>query len=231
MTVEAVEAAMAECREMGEEAFRSHYGFHKSRRYRLLHEGREYDSKPIAAVAFRHIEGFKRALRSGELSGGESSPDAAGSLLRALDFTVVTLAAPYSGWRHAEAEADVDLSHDQSLEDLLEGVVEGRKILREHLSRERKSAKLAKKLKAQRLREHGRLACEVCEFDFSHVYGSHGHGYIEAHHRNPLSSVAEDVVTTMADLSLVCANCHRMLHRSSLTISLKALKRLLKAPL
>ena len=217
---------MAECRRMGEVAFRSHYGFHKSRKYRLVHDGREYDSKPIAAVAFKYVKGSGRALQPDELSGGESSPDAAGSLLRALGFTVAKSAAPYSAWLHDEA--DFDLGDDQSLEGLQDGVVEGRKILREHLSRERNSAKLAKALKAQRLREHGRLACEVCEFDFSSAYGNHGHGYIEAHHRTPLSSVSEDVVTTMADLSLVCANCHRMLHRSALTMSLKELRRLLK---
>lgn len=58
------------------------------------------------------------------------------------------------------------------------------------------------------------LACEVCSFDFEMRYGSRGRGYIEVHHKNPLH-VTGEVVTELEDLALLCANCHRMVHRGS----------------
>ena len=64
-------------------------------------------------------------------------------------------------------------------------------------------------------RIHG-YACQVCHFDFSQAYGDIGIGYIEAHHVVPLSQLdpAEEVVLSPEDdFAVVCANCHRMLHR------------------
>lgn len=58
------------------------------------------------------------------------------------------------------------------------------------------------------------LACEVCSFDFEMKYGRRGRGYIEVHHKNPLH-VTGAVVTELEDLALLCANCHRMVHRGS----------------
>ena len=39
--------------------------------------------------------------------------------------------------------------------------------------------------------------------------------YIETHHKVPLSELKEDQIaeTFVDDLALVCANCHRMLHK------------------
>ena len=49
---------------------------------------------------------------------------------------------------------------------------------------------------------------------FAEVYGDLGASYIEAHHRQPLSSLDEPRPPTSADFAMVCANCHRMLHRT-----------------
>lgn len=63
------------------------------------------------------------------------------------------------------------------------------------------------------IRNHG-LSCAVCGFDFEKIYGEVGKGYIEVHHRKPLSSVNQEVVIDpKEDLITVCSNCHRMLHR------------------
>lgn len=59
----------------------------------------------------------------------------------------------------------------------------------------------------------GRLECEVCGFDFATRYGDLGTGFIEAHHILPLAA-AGPATTRLADLALVCSNCHRMLHRA-----------------
>lgn len=71
------------------------------------------------------------------------------------------------------------------------------------------------------------IACEVCEFDFERSYGERGRGYIEVHHVTPLH-VSGVVETRLEDLVLLCANCHRMVHRSG-WIRPEELGRLLQA--
>ena len=56
------------------------------------------------------------------------------------------------------------------------------------------------------------LACEVCNFDFSKVYGERGKDYIECHHTIPVHRMKEGDKTKLSDLALVCSNCHRMIH-------------------
>lgn len=60
---------------------------------------------------------------------------------------------------------------------------------------------------------HG-SACNVCGFDFSAVYGPLGHGYIEVHHRVPVSQMgASYIVDPIRDLVPLCSNCHAAVHR------------------
>lgn len=93
------------------------------------------------------------------------------------------------------------------------GAPEGRLLLRSHLARER-SRKLRKQ-KIDSVRKAGRsLACEVCDFDFEQRYGERGKGYIECHHVVPLHQAGEGR-TKLSDLALICANCHRMIHRKA----------------
>ncbi|MEU9435736.1 HNH endonuclease [Streptomyces sp. NPDC048252] len=89
---------------------------------------------------------------------------------------------------------------------------EGQLLRRWALYRERNKPLRDQKIRAA-LEEGVSLRCEVCSFDFTAAYGDLGDGYIEVHHRLPLhiSGVTE---TRMADLALLCANCHRMCHRS-----------------
>ena len=94
-----------------------------------------------------------------------------------------------------------------------DGIREGRLLYRRHRARERNRALVTKK-KRQVLSRGEPLACEVCGFDYAVVYGNRGEGYIECHHLVPLAEAGEST-TSLTDLALVCANCHRMLHRSS----------------
>lgn len=97
-------------------------------------------------------------------------------------------------------------------EDLDETFPEGRILTRLHLRRER-NQRLVKRKKEQVLRETGRLACEVCDFDFASTYGDLGAGVAECHHLIPLAELPEQTETRLSDLAVVCANCHRILHR------------------
>jgi 5-methylcytosine-specific restriction protein A len=111
--------------------------------------------------------------------------------------------------RLAIEDLEVDLIR---LDDEDEDAEEGALKLRVHYARER-IPKLAAKKKAQVLERHGALRCEVCAFDFRAVYGALGNGYIEAHHTRPVAKLTAGERTKVSDLALVCANCHRMLHR------------------
>jgi hypothetical protein len=90
---------------------------------------------------------------------------------------------------------------------------EGRSRYRKHRVRER-SPVLRRMKKQQVLAEAGRLACEACGFDYRARYGSLGDYFIECHHTTALAE-GEERDTTLEDLSLLCANCHRMIHRTS----------------
>ncbi len=106
---------------------------------------------------------------------------------------------------------------------------EGQILTRVHQHRERDN-RLVKRKKDVALKELNRLACEVCEFDFRSMYGDRGYGFIECHHKKPLSELSpEGEVTTLADLSLVCSNCHRMVHKSRPWLSIEELKSLVKS--
>ena len=106
---------------------------------------------------------------------------------------------------------------------------EGRRIEKLHKSRERSSRVVA--LAKQKYSEDnkGNLPCEVCGFDFRSKYGDRGIHFIEAHHKVPLNKLdkMKSTATKVEDLAMVCANCHRMLHRKPLA-SIKDLRRQLR---
>jgi 5-methylcytosine-specific restriction protein A len=97
-----------------------------------------------------------------------------------------------------------------NLEDY-DGAPEGQLLARKHFARERDKGLREKKIK-QHLRTHTALACSTCGFDFKAAYGERGEGFIECHHVVPLH-VSGEVKTKLSDLILICANCHRMVHR------------------
>lgn len=115
-----------------------------------------------------------------------------------------------------QIEEEVDAS--------IKEAVEGEIIFKLHKVRER-NQKLIDSKKQQILKEKGKLACEVCEFDFNKKYGEIGKGFIECHHTQPLSTYNINQKTTLDDLVLVCSNCHRILHRLPEDMSIERLKR------
>jgi predicted HNH restriction endonuclease len=77
---------------------------------------------------------------------------------------------------------------------------------------------------------HG-LKCKVCDFDFQEFYGKWGEGYIEVHHIQALSENQGNVVEVNPekDLIVLCANCHRMVHRKKgMTLTIEELKEKIK---
>lgn len=110
----------------------------------------------------------------------------------------------------------------------MEQFTEGARKLVVHEARER-NKKLVAKAKAHFKKANGHLFCEVCAFNFSQVYGEVGEDFIEAHHRQPMSELEEDeAVNSIDDLAMVCANCHRMLHRRKPWLTVEELQITLK---
>ena len=107
------------------------------------------------------------------------------------------------------------------------GSEEGQVFIRAHKVRERNPS-LVRKKKESTLRKDGYLRCEVCGFDFADCYGDIGKGFIECHHIVPLAKIKPGHRTRLKDLALVCANCHRMLHKKSKTLSISKLKKMLE---
>jgi hypothetical protein len=71
------------------------------------------------------------------------------------------------------------------------------------------------KAKKDEAKLHGPVQCEACDFEFTTRYGLHGAEFIECHHRFPIAKHGKRN-NTLEDLALVCANCHRMLHRKNI---------------
>ncbi|GCE12080.1 HNH endonuclease [Tengunoibacter tsumagoiensis] len=69
------------------------------------------------------------------------------------------------------------------------------------------------RLRADAIKFHGTI-CQICGFSFTETYGELGAGFIEVHHLKPVSSYeGETHVDPQEDMAVLCANCHRMLHR------------------
>lgn len=69
------------------------------------------------------------------------------------------------------------------------------------------------KARAEAIRLFG-TRCVACDFSFRETYGTRGEGYIQVHHLRPIATYAEEqVVNPKTDMTVLCANCHAMVHR------------------
>lgn len=106
---------------------------------------------------------------------------------------------------------------------------EGSQKMRAHLVRERSRA-LIKAKRAAVFASTGALACEVCGFDFASRYGAIGSDFCEVHHTKPLAATSFVRRTKLADLAIVCSNCHRMIHRRAKFLTIRQLQNRLSDP-
>lgn len=100
---------------------------------------------------------------------------------------------------------------------------------------EKKQYKLHKKLEGRvntkKIKEHYGYTCQVCDFNFVENYGELGEGFIEAHHLLPYSDLNEGEIRTLSietDFAVLCANCHRMIHRMDSPADILKLRELMK---
>ncbi len=168
----------------------------------LLHEAQ--DPFPISTLK---RPPFAKMHWSPQASGITISPEIASKLEHAwaLHYKEITESSPL------QVDPATNVSNDDQIDEEIsafEGVV--RTLFVRHRQRE-SWLRDQKILESQRL---GTLKCEVagCGFDFEQTYGRLGAGFVEVHHRRGLAR-SGPTKTKLADLAIVCANCHRMIHR------------------
>lgn len=83
------------------------------------------------------------------------------------------------------------------------------------------------RLKKMAIEIHG-YNCLGCGFNFENFYGEHGKDFIHVHHLKPISEFGgQETVNPETDLTVLCPNCHAMVHRSkNKTLSLEELQNL-----
>lgn len=88
---------------------------------------------------------------------------------------------------------------------------EGRLITRLHKTKER-DRNIRRRLLALR-RKSGSLVCDMCGYRANSDNDKFEDAAFEAHHLLPMSMALERK-TQLKDMALLCANCHRLLHRA-----------------
>ncbi len=106
------------------------------------------------------------------------------------------------------AETLDDLKSDN---DLSEEFREGRLLTEMHKRRERSPKIRHALLKARRAK--GTLQCDVCSCTATVLDAALEDAIFEAHHLIPISESGENK-TKISDVALLCANCHRLVHRA-----------------
>ncbi|HTH07979.1 MAG TPA: hypothetical protein VMA55_00275 [Acidovorax sp.] len=199
----AVIRAMQEFDRSEPEMFYRKYGFGRALKFFVLHEGKQYDSKAISAVA--HGYQFGKPLRN-TFSGGMATVV---PVLRRLGFEVV-------GKKIDESTIKVP---EEVPDNLWEG---GKKQISVNAYERNVHAR------AQCIAAHG-SKCAICCFDFGATYGSDFSGFIHVHHRVPLAKISKRYkIDPVADLIPVCPNCHAILHHRGIDRSVAQVRKLIE---
>lgn len=110
----------------------------------------------------------------------------------------------------AAIKAGIAIVGSEPIPEVEQELPEGRLLTALHMRRERNPK--VRKMFLDARRPHG-LRCEVCDLTRPSLEISMQEAMFEAHHLVPLAEVGERK-TKLADLSLLCASCHRLIHRA-----------------
>lgn len=179
--------------------------FADSRDYDLVTPGGlRFPPKKVFGLALERALGIEAFPT--HFSAGWSQPSF--ELLQAAGYLIVPKGKPVAGDEAAAPGRPTPPSEDDDRR-----WVEGHPKRVTHLRRERAPG-LARDKKAAILAAAGRLACEQCGFEPAAKYGpAFLDAGLEVHHRVPLADLVPGTQTALADLSLLCATCHRIEHR------------------
>ena len=166
-----------------------------AREARLVFRINGADASPAADENWpQPWESFELSLRRHGLVLEEMAPVA-------LAAALAGLAAPVCGMVAALAGID-DFEADEGAREGAESEVRSRRYERRPVNRE-----ICIALKGRR--------CWCCDLDFGVVYGEEADGFIEVHHKVPVSGMGPGYqVHPVRDLFPVCSNCHSVIHLS-----------------
>ena len=122
-----------------------------------------------------------------------------------------------------DESAITEVSDDTSIS--LQTAIEGGKALITHFHRERSRQLLAAKRRAYKS-AYGHLSCECCGLSELELPQDIGEACYEIHHLRPVGDRQMPEITHLDDLAILCANCHRLIHRTSPMISVSQLSQL-----
>lgn len=88
-------------------------------------------------------------------------------------------------------------------------ISDAKRILKVHFVSEQNPT-LLKQAKNLALKKYGEIRCEICGFSFFEHYGKKGKDFIEAHNKKPITKSQDK--PQLKDITLVCSNCHRIIH-------------------
>ena len=117
----------------------------------------------------------------------------------------------------SETTHAIDLE-DEEIEKSLKGTE--KKAVRFHREKEKTYIKTDPAL-IKRLKKKFNYTCQACNLKFENIYGDYSDkkDYIEAHHLIPKSEIlrkielGEELKRDENDFAILCANCHRMIHK------------------
>jgi 5-methylcytosine-specific restriction protein A len=107
----------------------------------------------------------------------------------------------------------LDAGDDDTSDDEDEEFVEGRILTTLHKRRERAKGLRRALIKVRRAK--GTLKCDICALSERIAAPELGDALFEAHHdKTPVSDMEDGTTTRVRDLCLLCACCHRLIHRA-----------------
>jgi len=165
----------------------------------------------------RFMEGRIKEFESKQISPADNATNAEVNM-KSPDYRE-SIEMPNEVLSSIETTAEADLDSQFAEE---EEFFEGNKVRRYTYERN-------PKLRSKAILLHG-YKCKACGFDFQEKYGKRGSEFIEVHHLNPVSSHEKDTsVDPKTEMTVVCSNCHRMIHRKKdQTLSLDELRELIR---
>jgi predicted HNH restriction endonuclease len=73
--------------------------------------------------------------------------------------------------------------------------------------------------------------CAVCEVDYSKIFNGKGVRVLQVHHNHQLGHLDKPRLNSLDDLSVVCANCHALIHMNTKkALAVKVLKAMFQRP-
>ena len=117
-----------------------------------------------------------------------------------------------------EDSSDQQPDEDEEEKQRLEGRMTEAKLLRRQRNRQAR----------QQCLEASGYKCYICGFDFEKTYGEIGKGFLEVHHKRPISTYDEEHEIPQSELVPLCSNCHSMVHRRKEAMDVDELKNIVQ---